>query len=116
MADAIFFDRNEAEFLEYDTPKEKCVSGQPKQRLWNHFTTADEKFYTGIWEAEPGRWKIDYTENEFCQILAGHSILHRENGDSLELRAGDNFVIPAGFVGEWEVVETTRKIYAIYEP
>ena len=29
---------------------------------------------------------------------------------------GDECVIPAGFEGEWEVLETTRKTYVIYEP
>ena len=116
IADVPFFDRHEAEFSEYDTPAEKCVEGQPTQRTWNHFSSTDEKFFAGTWEAEPGRWRISYTENEFCQILAGHSILHDSEGNSTDLRAGDNLVIPAGFEGEWEVIETTRKIYVIYEP
>ncbi len=55
-------------------------------------------------------------EPEFCQVLAGRSILRDANGEERELSAGDNFVIPSGFTGEWEVVETTRKIYVIYEP
>jgi hypothetical protein len=28
---------------------------------------------------------------------------------------GDEFVIPRGFVGTWQVVEKTRKTYVIYE-
>jgi uncharacterized cupin superfamily protein len=111
----IFFDRHDAEFNEYETPAEKCVKGQAMQRTWHHFTSSDEKFFAGIWEAEPGCWKIHYTENEFCQILSGHSILRDADGNESVLKTGDNFVIPAGFDGEWEVVETTRKIYAIYE-
>lgn len=109
-------DRNEPEFSEYATPAEKCISGQPMQRTWNHFSSGDEKFFCGIWEAEPGCWKISYSENEFCQILGGRSVLRDANGTEYPLGPGDNFVIPAGFEGEWEVVETTRKIYAIYEP
>jgi uncharacterized cupin superfamily protein len=31
------------------------------------------------------------------------------------IAAGDTFVIPAGFVGTWEVLEDCRKIYAIFE-
>lgn len=112
----IFFDRHDADFSEYATPAEKCVKGQPTQRTWNHFTSGDEKFFAGIWEAEPGCWKIHYTENEFCQIVSGRSILRDGDGREFALEAGDNFVIPAGFAGEWEVIETTRKIYSIYEP
>ena len=113
---AVFFERNEPEFSEYPTPKEKCIRGQPLQRSWHHYTSGDEKFFAGIWEAEPGCWKISYTEHEFCRILSGHSVLRDTEGTETTLRAGDNFVIPAGFEGEWEVVETTRKIYAIYQP
>ncbi len=113
---AFFFERHQAEFSETLTPVEKCVTGQPTQRSWNHFTSGDEKFFAGVWEAEPGCWKIRYTENEFCQILSGRSILRDANGRESTLEAGDNFVIPAGFEGEWEVLETTRKIYAIYQP
>lgn len=112
----VFFGRNEADFSEYTTPADKCVAGQPKQRTWNHYASQDEKFFSGFWEAEPGCWKIKYTEHEFCQITMGLSILRDAAGREFKLTVGDNFVIPAGFEGEWEVVETTRKIYAIYEP
>ena len=114
-AGLIFFDRHPPEISEGPTPEEKCVRGQPMQRTWHHFTSADDKFFAGFWEADPGCWRIRYTENEFCQIVAGESILRDKEGNESTVRAGDNFVIPAGFEGEWEVVETTRKIYVIYE-
>jgi len=116
LDDVVFFDQHEPEFSEYDTPAEKRVVGQPRQRTWHHFTSADQKFLAGIWEAERGCWKIRYTENEFCQIVSGRSILRDADGNEQVLSAGESFVIPAGFEGEWEVVETTRKIYVIYEP
>lgn len=114
--DLVFFATHAPEYSEDPTPAEKCVEGRPLQRTWHHFTSDDEKFFAGLWEAEPGRWRISYTENEFCQIVAGVSILHDSLGNSHTLRAGDNFTIPAGFEGEWEVVETTKKIYVIYQP
>jgi uncharacterized cupin superfamily protein len=36
-------------------------------------------------------------------------------GEPMTVRQGDAFVIPAGFKGVWEVIERTRKHYAIYE-
>jgi uncharacterized cupin superfamily protein len=114
--DLIFFAESVPEYSEAPTPAEKCIKGQPLQRTWHHFTSSDEKFFVGLWEAEPGCWKISYTENEFCQILAGRSILRDADGNEHALRAGDNFTIPCGFEGEWEVLETTKKIYVIYEP
>ena len=114
--DLIFFDRHAAEFSEVKTDIEKCLRGQPLQKTWHHFTSDDEKFFSGTWEAEPGCWNINYTENEYCHILAGKSILRDSQGNEHELNAGDQFVIPAGFQGQWEVLETTRKIYVIYQP
>ena len=111
----IFFDGHEPEFEEYATPEEKCLKGRPLQRTWHHFTNADGKFFAGLWEAEPGCWRVEYTEDEFCQILAGRSVLRDESGAERSVEAGDNFVIPAGFRGEWEVLERTKKIYVIYQ-
>jgi len=116
LENIVFFDKNKPEFEEYSTAPEKCVRGQPQQRTWHYFTSGDEKFFAGVWEAEPGCWHIQYTENEFCQILSGRSILRDAEGREQVVRAGDSFVIPAGFRGQWDVLETTRKIYVIYQP
>ena len=114
--DVIVFSENIAEFDESLTPTERCVSGQPLQRTWHQFTSGDEKFFVGTWEAEPGAWTVNYTENEYCHILSGHSILRDSSGAERQIRAGDDLVIPAGFRGIWEVRQTTRKIYVIYQP
>lgn len=114
-ADLVFFRSNEPEYSESLTPADRCVAGQPMQRTWHHFTSEDEKFFAGTWEAGPGCWCIRYTENEYCRILSGHSVLRDSAGAEATLRAGDDVVIPAGFEGEWEVIETTRKVYVIYQ-
>jgi hypothetical protein len=112
----IFFSENDSDYSESETPEDRCIFGRPLQRTWHHFTSTDEKFFAGIWEADPGCWEVVYTENEFCQILEGRSVLRDNSGAEHELKPGDNFVIPSGFEGQWEVLETTRKIYVIYEP
>lgn len=43
-------------------------------------------------------------------------MLRDEEGNAKTLRTGDRFVIPAGFKGTWEVLETCRKIYVMFEP
>lgn len=37
-------------------------------------------------------------------------------GQASTVAAGESFVIPRGFTGTWEVVETTTKRFVIYEP
>ena len=112
----VFLVEQQGRFEQWTTAAEKCLRGQPLQRSWNQFTSTDEKFFSGFWEAEPGCWSISYTENEYCHILAGRSLLRDEQGREQVLQAGDQFIIPAGFCGQWEVLETTRKIYVIYQP
>ena len=42
-------------------------------------------------------------------------ILTDADGEAQEFKAGDAFVIPAGFAGTWETIEPVRKWYAIFE-
>jgi uncharacterized cupin superfamily protein len=95
---------------------ERIISGNPQNKSWNDFATPDERFFAGIWEAEPGSWAIEYTEAEFCHIIEGESRITDAEGHVTTVRAGDAFVIPSGFKGTWEVVTRTRKHYAIYQP
>lgn len=115
IAELRLFTGQSGSFEEWRTDAAKCVRGQPIQRTWNQFTSSDEKFFCGTWEAEPGCWNIAYTENEYCHILSGRSVLRDSSGEEQLLQAGDQFVIPAGFEGQWEVLETTSKIYVIYQ-
>lgn len=109
------FDRSTATVEEYHLPAGKLLAGNPKQSLWNHYSDPSGKFSAGIWQSEVGKWNIAYTEEEYCQLLEGVSIITDASGVAERVSAGDSFVIPRGFVGTWEVVEPTRKIYVIYE-
>jgi uncharacterized cupin superfamily protein len=100
---------------EYFLAPEKLVSGNPKQSLWTHYADPSGKFFAGLWQSEVGKWRIAYTEEEYCQVLQGRSILTDALGNAVTVSAGESFVIPRGFVGTWEVLEPTRKIFVIYE-
>ncbi len=91
---------------------ERLISGNPRFHTWNLEETAGG-VYSGIWQATPGKWRVEYAEWEFCHIFSGVSILSEDEGAAHTLRAGDCFVIRPGFRGCWEVVETTRKAYVI---
>jgi hypothetical protein len=114
ISDLINFSNSTANKELYPTPKNRLVKGTPEQNNTLHFST-DEKFFVGEWGSEVGCWKISYTENEYFQILSGISIIRDNDGHELTVYAGDKVCIPAGFEGEWEVVEPTQKVYAIYE-
>ena len=101
---------------EYFLPAERLLQGNPKQTVWMHYTCVSGKFTSGIWASERGCWRIRYTEEEYCRILEGESVITDAAGIAVTVRAGEEFVIPSGFVGTWEVVQPTRKRFVIYEP
>ncbi len=91
---------------------DRLISGNPVFATWN-VEEADGGLYSGIWEATPGKWRIEYDEWEFCHILTGVSVITEEGHEPRTVRAGDAFVLRPGFKGTWEVLETTRKEYVI---
>lgn len=101
---------------EYFLPPEKLLRGNPRQTLRTQYADPSGKFFVGLWRSEPGKWKITYTEEEYCEMLEGASVITDARGNSIRVAAGDRFVIPRGFAGTWEVVEPTAKRFVIYEP
>jgi len=93
----------------------RALAGDPRPVAWNAFTSSDGRTFAGTWESGPGKWRVQYTEDEYCEILSGESELAHEDGRRWRLRAGDRFLIPSGFAGTWEVLATTRKIYVVVE-
>lgn len=70
----------------------------------------------GIWECRPGGWPvIDRPNTETCFILSGRArITDDATGVVTEVRAGDYLILPPGWSGRWDVVETLRKAYSIF--
>lgn len=94
---------------------DKLIEGNPQQRLWNLYTDATGQNFSGFWESDAGKWSVCYTEEQIYHLIEGVGIVTDSQGNATTLRAGDHFVIPKGFEGAREVVEPTRKLYAIYE-
>ena len=99
-----------------DHPRpDRLVSGNPERRTWNHFTDPSERVFAGIWECDPGAWRIVCATNqdEFCSLQFGRVRLTDAAGGVREFGPGDSFVIPGGFEGTWETLESLRKLYVI---
>lgn len=108
-------ERANAEAEEYFVAPEKLLEGNPKQSLWMKYSDPSDRFFVGAWSSETGKWKISYTEEEYCELLEGESIITDEGGNEMTVTKGDCFVVPRGFVGTWEVVAFTTKKFVIYE-
>ena len=94
---------------------EKILAGIPRTRVSNQFTDETQQFFCGMWTSTSGKWRIRYTEHEFCVLVEGRVRIESVSGEKYEMRAGDAFVVPAGFEGTWEVVEPCKKWYALFE-
>lgn len=110
------FGRAPAEITVSKPAEDRLIAGSPQHRVSNFFSDTTGRFFAGVWESTPGTWKVRYTENEFCHMTAGRVRITDSEGRRREFGPGDSFVIPAGFEGTWEVVESARKLYAVYEP
>lgn len=94
---------------------DRILAGIPRARVANQYGDPSEQFFCGIWTSTAGKWRVRYTEHEFCVVLEGRMRIESLQGERHDVRAGDAFVVPAGFEGTWEVTEPSRKWYAIFE-
>lgn len=91
----------------------RVVAGDPHHTSQMRFTSPDGGLLAGTWTSTPGKWHAFADRDEFCVILSGHVRLESEDGTFQEFRTGDSFMIPNGFRGFWDVIETTTKHFVI---
>jgi uncharacterized cupin superfamily protein len=111
IASIVDFQHAQAEPEHFRPAPEKILSGDPAQHVENFVASPCGRIASGIWQGQVGKWTVNYTEYEYCEILEGVSVIRDREGQAKTVRAGDRFVIPAGFQGTWEVLEPCRKIY-----
>jgi len=92
---------------------DRVVEGDPYHKVGLHFASPDEAMSAGTWTSTPGKWHAFTDKDEYCYIITGHCALIHEDGTRQDFRTGDSFLIPNGFRGFWEVVETTTKHFVI---
>jgi uncharacterized cupin superfamily protein len=70
----------------------------------------------GVWRSKPDRLDVAYKRDEFCQIIEGEVHLTNAAGHTAVYRAGDAFVVPAGFTGVWSMPVAVTKFYVLHGP
>lgn len=72
--------------------------------------------HLGVWECQPGGWPVvDRPDTEFTYIISGRAVLTDDaTAQAVEVTGGDLIILPPGWTGRWDVLETVRKVYAIY--
>ena len=117
FAVAVFTDEPKRE-VHRTLDAERVVSGAPQHHPRFFFESEDGVLVSGTWTSTPGKWHAFTDRDEFCYIVSGHCRLIDQDGFAREFRAGDAFLIPNGFRGFWDVIETTTKHFVIrsHEP
>ncbi len=92
---------------------ERVLEGDPRHESTVFFTGAAGALMAGTWTSTPGKWQAFTDRDEFCYIVAGHVRLLGDNGTVRSFKTGDAFLIPNGFTGCWEVLETTTKHFVV---
>jgi len=115
MSDQIVDFRNPADSESATPAADRLVSGDPRQQITNYFSDFTQQFHSGVWSSTRGKWRISYSESEFCCLTRGRVALENSAGQRWEFGPGDGFIVPSGFTGTWEVLEDCTKFYAIFE-
>lgn len=70
----------------------------------------------GIWECQPGGWPVvNRPDTEFAYIISGKARLtDDQTGAVIDVEGGDLVVLPQGWSGRWDIINTVRKVYVIY--
>ena len=105
--------RREARRSLRDVDAERVVSGDPQHHTRFFFESEDGALNSGTWTSTPGKWRAFTDRDEFCYIVSGHCRLIDDEGFARDFKTGDAFLIPNGFIGYWEVLETTTKHFVI---
>lgn len=92
---------------------DRVLEGDPHQESTVFFNGSAGDLLAGTWTSTPGKWRAFTSRDEFCYIVSGHVRLLGDDGTVRSFTTGDAFLIPNGFTGCWEVVETTIKHFVV---
>ncbi|MGI9648571.1 MAG: cupin domain-containing protein [Acidimicrobiia bacterium] len=89
-------------------------SGEPNTGYRELFAAAGTE--VGVWTSTPGGREIkDRPDTEVVSVLSGLATITDESGISFQAGPGDVFVLPAGWSGRWDIIETLEKLYVTIE-
>jgi len=75
----------------------------------------NQDILSGVWECTPGIWRRQILKSEFSHFVAGECIFTPDGQEPIKIQAGDAIFFPAGCEGTWDIRETVRKTFVIFE-
>lgn len=93
-------------------PKPNPSRGEPVES--GKVLFQDAQIEAGVWECTPGTFPSKREGfREAVTIIKGKGILRDADGHETPFAAGSAVAIPEGWSGEWDIQETTRKVYVV---
>ncbi|WP_396911972.1 cupin domain-containing protein [Mycolicibacterium sp.] len=94
-------------------PRTPALAGAPVESV--HVLHSDAGGRSGIWECTPGRFDSARNgDTELMHFVAGSGTITTADGTVHEIRPGVVLVAPDGWRGTWDIRETVRKVYTIW--
>lgn len=78
-------------------------------------SSSNPRTRVGVWECTPGRWRRQVMQAEFCHFLAGECTFTPDQGEPIEVRAGDVLYFPPQSTGVWDILSASRKIFIVFD-
>ena len=63
------------------------------------------------WECEPSQFPWQYEDQETAYVFEGKVTVETEEGDTVEIEAGDLVTFPKGMKCTWTIHDKIRKVY-----
>lgn len=97
------------------SPKDMLLSDVPTQSGKALFSDSSGRFKAGVWESTPYHRKtIPFPRHEFMCLLEGEVTLTPPDGEGFTFRKGDVFLIPRGWVADWNATSFLKKFYCTF--
>jgi uncharacterized cupin superfamily protein len=94
-------------------PRTPALAGAPVESF--HVLHRDAGGRSGIWECTPGRFESARDgDTELMHFVRGAGTITSADGTVHEIGPGVVLVAPDGWRGTWDIRETVRKIYTIW--
>jgi len=89
------------------------LEGAPQARGIVLVQSQDKLLSSGLWSCTAGRFRWEFSWDEFVHILEGQVLITDADGSQITLAAGDTAHFPLGRSTEWHVPEFVRKAFTI---
>jgi uncharacterized cupin superfamily protein len=99
--------------LTQSRPRIPALSGSPVESF--RVLHADAGGRSGVWECTPGRFdSAREHDTELMHFLSGKGTITSADGTVHDIKPGAVLIAPLGWRGTWDIQETVRKIYTIW--